>query len=152
MLRRQFFMVVAGAAAFLASAQLAQAKKPAVYTGVVEGTGAGGYDVVAYQTQDDAVPGDAAITTEHDGVSYRFASEANRSMFEADPEKYLPRYGGYCAYAVAQGATAHGDPAQWTVHEGKLYLNYSAQVRRLWRQDIPGNLVKSEANWPGVLE
>ena len=55
-------------------------------------------------------------------------------------------------FAVAQGATAHGDPEQWTVHEGKLYLNYSAQVRRLWRQDIPGNLVKSEANWPGVLE
>ena len=152
MIRRQFFAFAAGAAALAVSAGHAFAAKASVYTGVVDGTGAGGYDVVAYQTQNDAVPGDATITAMHDGITYRFASEDNRAVFSTDPEKYLPRYGGYCAWAVSQGYTAHGDPEAWSVVDGALYLNYSKSVRSRWQQDTAGNISKGDANWPGVLE
>ncbi|GAB5506963.1 MAG: YHS domain-containing (seleno)protein [Rhizobiaceae bacterium] len=152
MIRRQFLAFAAGAAALAISAGHAFAAKASVYTGVVDGTGAGGYDVVAYQTQNKAVPGDATITATHDGIAYRFASEDNRAAFSADPEKYLPRYGGYCAWAVSQGYTAHGDPEAWSVVDGALYLNYSKGVRSRWQQDTAGNISKGDANWPRVLE
>lgn len=60
--------------------------------------------------------------------------------------------GDYCAYAVSKGATAKGEPLAWTIADGKLYLNYSEDVRSLWRQDIPGNIAKADGNWPGVLQ
>jgi YHS domain-containing protein len=144
-----FAAILIASAAFAAPAL---AGKPAVYTGVVDGVGAGGYDVVAYQTQDAAVAGVAAVTAAHDGVTYRFASEANKAAFEADPARYLPQYGGYCAWAVSQGYTAHGDPEAWSVVDDRLYLNYSKGVRAQWQRDTQGNIAKGEANWPGVLE
>ena len=72
-------------------------------------------------------------------------------MFEADREKYTPKYGGYCAYAVSKGATAKTEPDAWTVYEDRLYLNFNVNVRELWRADKPGNIAKADANWPGVL-
>lgn len=73
------------------------------------------------------------------------------ATFEAAPETYAPQYGGYCAYAVSQGYTASTDPKAWTIHDGKLNLNYSKGVRRRWSRDIPGNIVLGDANWPNVL-
>ena len=78
----------------------------------------------------------------------RFRSDA----FAAQPEKYAPQFGGYCAWAVSQGYTASIDPEAWTIYEGKLYLNYSKGVRDEWAQDIPGNIAKGENNWPKVLD
>ena len=150
--RRDFLIALAAAGSLVAITGPAVAGKPAVYTGVIDGVGAGGYDVVAYQSQEMAVPGDGAMTVEHDGVTYRFASEANREMFKADPERYLPRFGGYCAWAVSQGYTAHGDPEAWSMVDDRLYLNYSKGVRSQWRRDAAGNIAKGEANWPRVLE
>ena len=72
-------------------------------------------------------------------------------MFDADPEKFAPQYGGYCAYAVSKGATAPTDPNAWTVYDDKLYLNFSTDVRSIWQEDKPGNIAKADANWPGVL-
>ncbi len=157
-LNRRFFLGISTIAA-LAPALIAlraspadAASKPKVFTGLVDGVGAGGYDVVAYFTQGAAVAGDAAITAEHDGATWRFASAENRDAFTADPAKYAPRYGGYCAYAASKGYVAKGDPQAWTVHDGKLYLNYSKQVREIWSQDKPGNIAKADANWPGLLQ
>ncbi len=152
MRRRDFLAGVAAAGLFAMMPLPALAKKPAVNTGVVDGVGAGGYDVVAYQTQGAAVQGDAAITAEHDGITYRFASEDNRALFAADPERFLPQYGGYCAWAVSQGYTAHGDPEAWSVVDDRLYLNYSKGVRSQWQGDTAGNISKADANWPRVLE
>ena len=129
----------------------ARAAEPAVFTGLVKGVAVGGYDPVAYFTQGKAIAGRETITAEHAGATWRFASEANRDAFKADPGKYAPQYGGYCAYAVAKGATAKGDPEAWTVRDGKLYLNLDKNVRALWEQDIPGYIKKADANWPGVL-
>jgi len=130
----------------------ARAAQPSIFTGLVKGVAVGGYDPVAYVTDGKPVAGKTDVTLEHEGVTWRFASEANRDAFKADPAKYAPQYGGYCAWAVSQGYTAKGDPDAWTVHDGKLYLNYDKRVRATWARDIPGNVKKGDANWPGVLE
>jgi YHS domain-containing protein len=145
--------LVLGAALMLAVlAPGARAKEPPVYTGLVKGVAVGGYDPVAYFTEGRAVPGSKDITLEHEGATWRFATEASREAFKADPTRYAPQYGGYCAYAVANGYTAKGDPEAWSVHEGRLYLNYDRTVRSTWEKDKVGYIAKAEKNWPGVLD
>jgi YHS domain-containing protein len=151
--RRRFAMVLAaGAAASALRAVPATAGKAAVYTGLLSSTAVGGYDPVAYFKDGRPVEGSAEFTVEHQGATWRFASAANRDAFRAAPDKYAPRYGGYCAWAVSQGYTAKGDPRYWRVVDGKLYLNYSADVQQTWVKDIPGNIAKADTNWPKVLE
>ena len=127
------------------------AGKPEIFTGLVEGVGAGGYDVVSYFTGTPA-EGSKEFTAKWKDSEWRFASAANRDAFTAAPEKYAPQYGGYCAFALSKGALAKGEPTAWTVNEGKLYLNYSEAVRENWRSDIPGNVAAANGNWPKVLE
>lgn len=153
--RRRFLMLVAGAlvvAGVGVTSQPAVAQKAKVFTGIVKGVAVGGYDPVAYFTENKAVKGNPAVALDHEGAKWFFASEANRAAFQAEPAKYAPQYGGYCAWAVSQGYTAKGDPNAWTVHDGKLYLNYNASVRKDWSKDIPGNVTKGDANWPKVTE
>ena len=130
----------------------AQAKQPEIFTGLVKGSAVGGYDPVAYFTQKKAVRGKANITYSWKGATWRFASEKNRDTFKADPEKYAPQYGGYCAYAVAQGATAKGDPRQWSIVNGKLYLNFSRGVKKDWEEDKSYYIKAADKNWPGVIK
>ena len=111
-----------------------------------------GTDPVAYFTEGRPVEGSSEFTHDWNGARWRFSSAQNRDAFAADPEKYAPQYGGYCAWAVSQGYTASTDPEAWKIVDGKLYLNYSLGVRDTWRQDIPGNIVKADQNWPKVLE
>lgn len=129
-----------------------RADQPGVFTGIVKGVAVGGYDPVAYFTEGKPVKGREDIALEHEGVRWRFASEANRDAFKAEPAKFAPQYGGYCAWAVSRGYTAKGDPNAWSVVGGKLYLNYDLSVRRDWQKDIPGNITKGDANWPKVLK
>ncbi len=132
------------AAILLSLASFASAEK--IYT--KDGLGASGYDVVAYFTDERATPGSREFTVEHEGATWRFVSEANRQLFLAEPERYLPRYGGYCAYAVSQGQLASTDPYAWNIHEGKLFLNYSKPVRGRWLRDLDSLLPAAEKNWP----
>ena len=125
------------------------AGKPPVYA--EGGIAINGYDPVAYFTEGAAVKGNPAISADWQGAMLLFASDENRAMYAADPEKFAPRYGGYCAYAVSKGATAPTDPEAWTVYEDRLYLNFSTDVREIWKQDIPGNIAKADRNWPSVL-
>lgn len=143
--------VASGAVAIGLAVPVARAGKPATYTGLVRGVAAGGYDVVAYFAG-KAVEGSRAFASEYKGATYRFASAANRDAFAANPAKYAPQYGGYCAWAVANGYTAKGDPEAWSVEGGKLYLNYSKSVRSDWLKDVAGNVSRGDANWPKVLE
>ena len=106
---------------------------------------------MAYFAQGTAVPGLKTITLQHDGFEYRFATAANRDAFKANPQRYAPQYGGYCAWAVSQGYTAPGDPKVWKIVNGKLYLNYNAEVAAKWSKDVPGLVAKADANWPKVL-
>lgn len=110
-----------------------------------------GYDPVAYFTQGKPVSGDAAFAVRWMGVTWNFSSEKNMMAFEADPHKYEPQYGGYCAYAMSQGAIANTVPEAWTIHEDKLYLNFSTGVRGVWQKDIPGHIALANTYWPQIL-
>jgi YHS domain-containing protein len=109
-----------------------------------------GYDPVAYFTEHRAVRGDAALARTHEGTTYYFASSANRDAFAADPARYLPQFGGFCAWAVSRGYTAPVDPQAWRVVDGRLYLNYSRSVQKMWEEDVAGNIRKGDANWPAL--
>jgi hypothetical protein len=147
--RRYLLTLAVAAPAVAAFAPNAMAATPEVYA--EGGIAVDGTDVVAYFIEGAPVAGDAAITHEHMGATWRFSSEANRDAFIADPAAYAPQYGGYCAYAVSQGYTASTVPEAWTIVDDKLYLNYSSGVKRRWERDIPGHIAAADANWPTVL-
>jgi YHS domain-containing protein len=111
-----------------------------------------GYDPVAYFVEGKPVKGSGKYEHKWMGAKWRFSSAENRELFAKNPEKYAPQYGGYCAYAVSQGAIADIDPTAWKIVNGKLYLNLNHAVARIWRKDIPGYIVKADKNWPAVLE
>ncbi len=110
-----------------------------------------GYDPVAYHTEGKPVAGKRAHRVEWKGATWSFASAGNKALFEADPEKYAPRYGGYCAWAVSRGYTASIDPDAWSIVDGALYLNFNLGVRDQWSNDVPGNIAKGDVNWPKLL-
>ena len=127
------------------------AAKDQVYQSFL-GTAIDGTDPVAYFTEGRPVEGSSEFTHEWNGAKWRFSSAENRAKFVAEPEKYAPQYGGYCAWAVSQGYTASTDPEAWSIVEGKLYLNYSKGVQKQWEADIPGHIAKADQNWPEVLK
>lgn len=129
----------------------ALAAKPPVYTAPFSEVAAGGYDVVAYFTEGRPVKGEKAFSTVWNGATWQFASAANLSKFKAKPAAYAPQYGGYCAWAVANGYTASGNPNNWKIVGGKLYLNYNDDIQAKWSKDIPGLIRKGDGNWPSVL-
>ena len=107
-----------------------------------------GYDPVAYFVEGAPRKGRADLAAEHSGAVWRFASEENRQLFTADPERYVPAFGGYCAYGVAQGYLVKIDPEAWAIVAGRLYLNYDRTVRQTWLKDVPGYTKAAAANWP----
>jgi hypothetical protein len=111
-----------------------------------------GYDVVAYFTEGKPVLGNSEFHHEWNSAKWLFASAANRDLFAADPSKYAPQYGGYCAFGVSEGHKAKVDPTVWKIVDGKLYLNYDAGVGNEWRKDIPGRIAKADKNWPKVMK
>ena len=135
-------------AACAATAGKVSQKKPVTPIDAPAAVALDGYDPVAYFTAGEPTQGNAAITLEWRGASWQFASLANRVAFAADPEKYAPQYGGYCAYAMAHGFIARGNPFQWAIVGGKLYVNNNAFAMNLWDKDRPGHIVAGDANWP----
>lgn len=109
--------------------------------------GVSGYDPVAYFTDDKAVRGSGFHVTVVDGVTYAFASAEHQKMFEANPQKYLPAYGGHCAYGLGVGKKFVADPEVWKIVEGKLYLNLDKGIQQKWEKDIPGYIKRGDANW-----
>jgi YHS domain-containing protein len=111
-----------------------------------------GYDPVAYFTMGKPTKGSAKFSTTYRGAVYRFASQANRAKFLADPAHYAPQFGGFCAMGVALGKKLDVDPTQFKVVDGRLYLNVNADVFKKWSQDIGGNISRAEANWPAIKD
>lgn len=154
MLQRLFTATVGGlilAAGLLLAIPATALAKSEINTSFIGSVAIEGTDPVAYFAEGRAVEGSSHYTHRWKGAQWRFKSAANRDAFVADPEKYAPQFGGYCAWAVSQGYTASIDPEAWTIHGGKLYLNYSKGVQAQWSEDIPGNIAKGERNWPKVL-
>lgn len=111
-----------------------------------------GYDAVAYQTESKPVKGDAQYSASYQGATYHFASAANRDAFRADPAKYAPAYGGFCAMGAALGKKLDIDPTQFKVVDGRLYLNVNADVFKKWSENVPGNIQNANANWPTIAD
>jgi len=80
-------------------------------------------------------------------VTYKFASAENQSRFKADPEKYLPQYGGYCAYAMSLDRIADIDPNKWAIVDGKLYLKNGLIAQSLWSQNKSAHIASGDRNW-----
>lgn len=107
-----------------------------------------GMDVVSYFEGDGKpVPGLQPFAVFHNGQGYLFSNQKNADAFAATPDAYLPQYGGHCAWAAAQGSIAPGDPDHYRVVNGKLYLNYNAEVQTRWLNDIGGFIAKADRNW-----
>ncbi len=116
-----------------------------------EGYAIHGFDPVAYFSDGEPAEGNVEYSTTWKNATWLFTTDENRQAFIENPEKYAPQYGGWCAYGMAEGYAAETDPLKaWTVHEGKLYLNWDEEVSSEWSGDISGYLKKSEKKWPRV--
>jgi YHS domain-containing protein len=109
-----------------------------------------GYDPVAYFKEGRQIPGRLDISVEYGGAKYLFSSTANRDAFNADPEKYVPQYGGYCAFGVSMGKKFDIDPASWRIVDDKLYFNLNPSILEKWSADAKGYINKSEKHWPQI--
>jgi YHS domain-containing protein len=109
-----------------------------------------GYDPVAYHTLGKPTKGSAQFTAQHDGGTYWFASAEHRDMFQKDPAKYAPAFGGFCAMGTVFEKKLNGDPNVWRIVDGKLYLNVNPDVGKRWSEDVPGNIAKANTNWPKI--
>jgi YHS domain-containing protein len=140
--------VQAGCAALFVLATAAGAHAQKVNTS--GGVAVKGYDVVAYVTAGKPVEGSEQFVHRIGGTTYRFASAANRDAFAKEPDRYVPQYGGFCAYAVSRGYTADIDPRAWRLVGGKLYLNYDRGAQAKWEEDLSGNISKGDGHWPAL--
>ena len=133
------------AAALAALALPAHAEEPPIFA--VSGLALQGYDPVAYFTEGKPVEGKPDIALMWMGATWHFASKANRDAFERMPQKYAPQYGGYCAWAIADGNYAKGSAKHWAIVDGKLYLNYNKSIQKKWNKDRPGFIKRGDAQW-----
>lgn len=116
-----------------------------------DGYVANGYDVVAY-FQKGPKKGSSKFTHTYEGARFRFSSEANLNLFRENPQKYIPQYGGWCAYAVgANNTKVTIDPETYEIRNGKLYLFYNAffnNTHTSWIKEGADELIqKGDKNW-----
>jgi YHS domain-containing protein len=125
-------------------------QKPSVFStkkGAIQG-----YDPVAYFTLGKEVKGTETDTLVFQNATWHFADQANLNLFKTSPEKYMPQFGGYCAFGMSRGYKAETQPNAWTIVEGKLYLNYNTDVRQKWNEDQAGFIQKANENWAKVKQ
>jgi YHS domain-containing protein len=142
------FVVVCLLSLFVTGAALAD--PPIAPVNTEQGLGVKGYDPISYFTTGQPTPGLAQFSTSYKGVTYRFASAEDRDRFIATPEKFVPQYGGYCAYAISLNKIADIDPEEWAIVNDKLYLNNGFLAQSFWSLDKTGNIARGDHNWPLV--
>lgn len=128
------------------------AAQDSIYTPLFSSSAVGGYDPVAYFTAGKPEKGKAQFKLKYKGANWYFGSTEHRRMFQMNPGKYAPQYGGYCAWAVAHDTTAKGDPLQWTIHQDKLYLNYDQKIQADWAANKDYLIEAADKNWPKVIQ
>jgi len=106
-----------------------------------------GYDPVAFHSIGAAMRGNPAILLEYDGYKYLFSSEENKELFEKAPEKYLPAYGGYCAFGVSLGVLFPVEIDTWEIIDARLVLQFSQEFKKIFEEDTNGNIKKADDNW-----
>jgi YHS domain-containing protein len=122
-----------------------------------DGVGIGGYDVVSYFRSNSPLKGDSKFRSEYNSATYYFSSRENQNLFEANPNKYLPQYDGYCALAVSYGKKISIDPETFKITNDKLYLFFHGATSRgrinsldTWNKNESKLLNKAEGLWPDV--
>lgn len=109
-----------------------------------------GVDLVALVTSGNPVEGFANHSATYDGASYYFTSAENREAFEANPAAYLPQHGGYCSFGVSVGKKFDGDPDQYLLADGKLYLFLNAETRAAFLKDVVGTAKTADDQWTSI--
>lgn len=149
-------LILAAFAASLAVAPIhsttAQTPPAKVVVNAKNGVALAGFDPVSYFTSTRPVKGSAAITATHLGAIYHFATSENRDLFQKDPAKYAPQYGGYCGYGASRGYLAPVDPEAYTIMNGRLILQNSKKVLELWQKEPEARLKLADENWPKIVE
>ena len=140
--------LVTAPAAFIAPAF---ADVAPVYTKKNSDLALNGYDAVAYFTVGEPTEGSADFSTEYQGALFQFSSRENLDLFLAAPDQYAPQYGGYCAWAAANGKSAAGNPKHWAIVDGRLFLNYNGRIQRRWNADQANFIARADAAWPEVV-
>ncbi len=112
----------------------------------------GGYDPVAYFEAGRPTPGTGHHTATHNGATYLFASKKNQETFQANPQKYAPQYGGFCAYGVSVGKKFYSDPQRWKIVDGKLYLNLDKNIQKKFNADVAGAIAKADDHWQRIQD
>lgn len=138
-------------AAFAAAAVVSAADKSLLNLDK-DGVAIQGYDPVAFFTVKAPVKGSPGFTSEFRGAKYRFHSAKNKAAFDADPARYEPQFGGFCAFGVSRGRLVEIDVTATQIVDGRLLLQYSPGVRDDFTKDAAGNLKKADAHWPKLVE
>ena len=128
----------------------AHAQRSQVY--IADGKAIKGYDPVAFFTASKPVRGQDSLMLQWNGAVWYFADRKNLESFKAAPEKYAPRYGGYCAYGTAQGHKAPTEVETWSILDGKLYFNYNQKVKEMWSKDRAAMIKKADRNWTMIKD
>ena len=132
----------------IASSALAVKQTGGEYNTLYAGLGAKGYDAVAYIMAGKAAPGSDRYVTEYGGVKWQFSSAENLATFKSDPAKYAPQYGGFCAWGASVGKLFDVDPVNgWQIVEGKLYLNFNADINATFGKDPQSFISQANRNW-----
>ena len=135
----------------IATPALAVKQTGGEYNTMHAGLGAKGYDVVGYFTAGKAIPGTERYVAEYGGVKWQFASAENAATFKSDPAKYAPQYGGFCAWGASVGKLFDIDPVNgWQIVDGKLYLNFNADINATFGKDPQSFISKANRNWTSL--
>jgi len=121
------------------------AQKPEIYA--TKTYAINGYDAVAYFKENMPVKGNIKLIYRYKEANWLFSSEENLREFKENPEKFIPQYGGYCAYGTSQGYKANTEPDAFTILNGKLYLNYNKKVQEVWNKNRNNYIIEADANW-----
>lgn len=154
-MKRAFSTIALCSTLLVANLSAATSVRTNVSSGLTEkgvGLAAHGYDVVAFFTEGKPVVGNGRFTALHDGAAYRFSSAENLRRFEANPAKFAPQYGGFCAYGVYVGAKFDGNPLLWKIVDGRLYFNLNEEIQSKWLRDVPAHISKANQNWRKIAD
>ena len=149
----RLFKILAVSITLLSPAAIAApayADSAPIYTPLRNSLAVGGYDTVSYFSG-KPMKGDKRYRTEYKGAAWRFSTQANLDLFRANPEAFIPQYGGYCAWALAHGKLAKASPKSWLVEDGKLYLNFNARIQTQWLADKDLFILDADKRWPDIL-
>jgi YHS domain-containing protein len=143
-MKRMFLMM----AIMLIAVITLKAQSPEIF--IKNGYAIGGFDAVAYFTENKPVKGDTTISITWKKAKWLFSSKKNADLFQSNPEKYAPQYGGYCAYGCSRGYKATTEPDAFTVSDGKLYLNYNLKTKEVWLKDMKAYIQKADKNCESI--